>query len=437
MHILYIHQYFCTRNGKSGTRSYEFASRWVRAGHQVTMVTSAHAYSDLDTSGVGLYQHQHIDGIDVVVVGGNYSQRMNKMQRIATFFRFMVLASRYVLRRANYDVVFATSTPLTVGVPGVLAKWRHRIPLVFEVRDLWPEAPIQMGAVRNRVFVAALRGLERWIYKHSTHVVALSPGMRDGVVRAGKAARDVSVVPNCADLDLFRPDAGDPEFRRRHGIDGRFVVIHAGAMGLVNNLNYVLDAAAIAKQRGSDDIVFVLLGDGSQRIELQDRVRNDNLDNVVFVPPVRRAEVPGAVASSDVCLMMVAPIPVFATASPNKLFDALASGTPTVINCPGWMAEMLQAHDAGSSVDGTVPAQLVDALENLRDDAALRERQGRNARALAARLFDREELARDVLDVLAQAAARRPITPVVLDLVPRVTPRESTPARQAEPVVSA
>ena len=219
MHVLYLHQYFVTRSGVGGTRSYEFARRMVAEGHRVTMVTAADPREPWDG---WLRRRREVDGIEVVEVRGGYTDYVGGTargygSRAIAFAGFALASSLAVLTLPRPDVVFATSTPLTIGIPGVVASLRHRRPLVFEVRDLWPEAPIQLGALRNPLLRWAARRFERFVYARSKHVVALSPGMRDGVVAAGVPADRVTVIPNASDLDLFSPERDGTAFRRRLG----------------------------------------------------------------------------------------------------------------------------------------------------------------------------------------------------------------------------
>lgn len=219
MHILYLHQYFTTRAGSGGTRSYEFARYFVQNGHRVTIVTAA----DPQTPWAGGWWRQRVvDGINVVEVRAGDTDYRRKTalgygQRMVAFLLFALASVIAVLRVARPDVVFATSTPLTIGIPGIIASRWHRVPLVFEVRDLWPEAPLQMGALRHPALILAARWLERTIYRHSRHIIALSPGMRQGILDTGVPPEKVSVIPNAADLDLFHPLRDGRCWRERLG----------------------------------------------------------------------------------------------------------------------------------------------------------------------------------------------------------------------------
>ena len=376
MQILYLHQFFITRAGVGGTRSYEFARRFVASGHRVRMVTAGEGAST-------------VDGIDVVGVPGAYSDYMSATastdrDRMVAFGRFAAGATAAALRGPRPDVIYATSPPLTIAAPALAAVARWRAPLVFEVRDLWPEAPIQMGALSNPRLQRQARSLERQAYRRARRVIALSPGIRDGVIGAGAPAGKVVLVPNASDLDLFRPSP-PPE---------RFLVSYFGTMGEANDLTIAIEAARLLP-----DMPFVLMGDGKRRAELERSAPS----NVEFPGPASsKEEVAALAARSGACLTFFKDVPVLATNSPNKLFDTFAAGRPAIVNMDGWMRQLVEDNDAGLFVRDA--GDLVQKLAWLRDHPEEVERMGRNARALAEREFDRDKLAARALAVLEEAA---------------------------------
>lgn len=393
--------HFATREGAGGTRSYEFARALLARGHTVTMVVA-----NRQAGGIEPRRHQLIDGIDVLSVGGWYSNHLSPRQRIGQYLRFTWKAA--TLRRLPHrpDVVIATSTPLTIGIPGDMLARRFGVPFVFEVRDLWPQAPIELGALRNPVLRWAARRLERWCYRRADRLIALSPGMQRGVLEAGAEGGKVVIIPNASDIDLFDPARRDRSLLNRWNLAGKFVAVHGGSMGAANGLDYVVAAARELRDRGEHDIQLVLSGYGGTREQLEQQCAEWKLDNVTFTGSIARRELGSIVSSCDVALVSFADFPVLATNSPNKLFDGLAAGLPCIVNSPGWTRDMVREHDAGMYVDVRDPALLADALVLLRDDTATRERMGRNARRLAETSYARPLLARQFCDVLEQAAAR-------------------------------
>src|SRR5215218_8604946 len=371
LRILYLHQFFMTRAGAGGTRSYEFARRFGEQGHAVRMVTA----------GKGT---RNEEGIDVVGVRGAYADymratSMSNLRRMFAFARFAAGATVAALRGPRPNVIYATSPPLTMALPGVLAALRWRAPLVFEVRDLWPEAPIQMGALRNPLAQRLARALERFVYARSTRLIALSPG-----IRAALPADKTELVPNSADLDLFDPAPPG----------GPFQVAYFGAMGEANDLTAAVEAARLLP-----DVPFVLMGDGKRRAELE-RTAPPN----VHFRRGGKTDVARLAAESSACLTLFKDVPVLATNSPNKLFDTFAAGRVAIVNMDGWMRELVEANEAGVHVRAGDARELADRVAWLRDNPDEMERMGRNARSLAEREFGRDELAARALAVLEEAA---------------------------------
>lgn len=404
MRILYIHQFFATRESSLGLiRSYEFARRWIAEGHEVTVITSSSRLpEEFDRK---LFAEGVIDGIRVRSVRVRYSNYMGYARRMWSFALFTVGATFLAATSGKHDVVFATSTPLTVGIPGWVAAALTRTPFVFEVRDLWPEAAIQMGALKRDGLIArAAKLLERFLYRKAKHVIALSPGMAEGVLAEGVPAERVHMIPNSADLDLFYPAPKDHAFLASLGVpEGAFVVGYAGAIGPSNAVEAQMpEAAHTLHERGRDDIVFVIAGDGKCLPKLREMV--EGLPNVRLVGSLPKKDVPVLTRSADVLMTLFADVPILATNSPNKFFDGLASGRPMIVNSNGWTKDLVEQNRCGVYVPAGDGVALADAIERLAADRDLLEEMGRNARRLAEERFSRDDLADQALAVLKDAA---------------------------------
>ncbi len=333
---------------------------------------------------------------------------MSHPRRIMAFALFIFGGTWLATRAPKPDVVFATSTPLTVAVPGYLASRWHRRPYVFEVRDPWPEAAFQMGALSETSLLGRLsKWLERFTYRTADAVVGLSPGMVDCILAEGTDPAKVFMVPNCSDLDLFHPGPKDRAITERFGLDDRFVVGYTGAIGPSNAIHVIAQAAALLKERGRDDIVVLVAGDGKSTPQIREMKQELGLDNLHLVGSVPKHDMPALLRSCDVLLAHLAKVPVLYTGSPNKLFDALASGRPIIVNSPGWTKPLVVDHGAGVFVEPEDALQLADAIERLADDPAAVERMGRNARRLAEEQFSRDEQADRLIAILEQFA--RPV----------------------------
>lgn len=409
--ILYIHQLFATRESTHPTRSYEFARRMVEDGHRVTMLTGASRLGEPWES--QRRSSFEVDGIAVEAISNAYSNYMSYGRRMLSFGAFAVRASLVAVRLPKPDVVFATSTPLTVGIPGYVAARLRRVPFVFEVRDVWPEAAIQMGALPRRgVFARTAFALERFLYRKADAIVALSPGMSALVLGQDVDPDRVHTVPNCSDLDLFHPGDKDTATLERHGVSDRFVVGYAGAIGPSNAVEVAVEGARLLAERGRDDIAFLIAGDGKSLPGIRAYVEEHGLDNVRLVDSIPKAEIPAFLRSADVLMTLFDDVPILATNSPNKFFDGLASGRAMLVNSPGWTRDIVESEECGVYVPPADPAALADAIERMADDPEGTARMGVEARRVAEERFDRDRLARELTGILADAVRSRQDRPV-------------------------
>ena len=406
MHVAYIHQHFSTTKGTTGTRSYEMSRRLLEAGHRVSMICGATDVSDI---GAGATEHVSaldIDGIAIKRVNAPYTNRMGFVARLRAFGRFAREATK-VVSQLDADLVFASSTPLTVGIPGMKGAQKLGVPFVFEVRDLWPNVPIAIGVLRNPLLIWYARRLECRIYRAAQQIIALAPGMKADIVKTGYPGDRVTMIPNGADLELFQPSRealDDP----RCGEPGDFRLVFTGAHGLANGLDAVLDTAVELKRRGERGIRFVFIGGGGQKPRLVERSHAEGLDSLVsWIDPMPKHELARFLPRMDAGLMILRNLPEFYYGtSPNKFFDYLASGLPVLNNYPGWLADMIRENDCGRAVPPDDPAAFADAVVWMRDHPAELREMGRRARQLAERDFAREKLADRFVKVLEDVQAR-------------------------------
>jgi glycosyltransferase involved in cell wall biosynthesis len=388
--IVYIHQYFLTPQMPGGTRSYEWARRLARQGHEVHVVTA----DILAPKGSRRWRTSDLEGFTVHWLPVPYSNEQSYARRLWAFLRFMLWSS-IKATALRPEVVLATSTPLTVAVPGIVASRARRVRFVFEVRDLWPELPIQVGALRDPVSRACARALARLAYRNAAHVVALSPGMAAGVRTYGVPAHRVTVVPNASDLELFSvgPDEGRRLRDARPWLGDRPLVVYAGTFGIANEVEWLVRLAdAVLSLDG--DVRFLLLGDGRRVPAVRELARERGLlDRTVFVrDPVPKAEMPAVLAAADVATSVFAPLPGMADNSANKFFDALAAGRPVLLNYGGWQADLVRENGAGLVVDRDDLEGSARALVALLRDRDALAAAGKAARALAEQQFSRDTL---------------------------------------------
>lgn len=414
MRILYLHQHFTTPEGAGGTRSYELARRMVERGHEVVMVCGS--YSGGDTGLKGPFhkgkRQGTVDGIEVIELNMAYSNTDGFLKRSRIFLRY-ALQSTAIALTARYDLLFATTTPLTVALPGILARWLRAKTFVFEVRDLWPELPRAMGVITNRFVLGALSCLEWAGYRSAHALVALSPGIAEGIARHGVSNAQITLIPNGCDFGVF---SGKVAPWRPEGVEPHHLMaIYMGTHGIANGLDAVLNAAGELQRRGQNDIRIVLIGQGKCKPALQERAQQLGLRNVLFLSPVTKRQLVGLVASADIGMQILANVPAFYTGtSPNKFFDYLAASRPVLINYPGWLAALIREYDCGYTVAPDDPVAFADALEK-----ALREREqlpqmGIRARQLGEAEFNRDKLSLHFAEWLENVAARRAVDPAVI-----------------------
>ena len=339
-----------------------------------------------------------IIGIDVCAINLPYRQQMGMMTRCFSFIGFVVVSLFLVLLMKKPDIIYPTSTPLTVGIPALVAKCFRRIPFVFEVRDQWPEIPIELGIVKNKILIKLLLWLEKTIYKNSSAIVASSPGQANGVENVLTEDKQIAVIPNSSDTEMFRPDIDGSAVRKKYGWKSSFVLLHTGVMGLINSLDFVIDAAV--RLRDNPEILFVLLGEGNQKPALQRRVRELGLRNVEILPSVPKQELPPILATADVGLVIIGNYPIVQHNSANKFFDSLSAGKPILLNYSGWLRNILEENEAGFGCKLYDVDEFVEKVLYLNSHRELLAEMGRNARRIAEEKFDRDNLASQALGVL-------------------------------------
>ena len=346
-------------------------------------------------------KREDANGIDVIYVKNEYSNYMPAYKKVYSFISFIVSAIRAAKKEKNVDLVFASSTPLTVGYVAMRLKKMKKWKYVFEVRDLWPEFPIQIGAIKNKYVIKYLRGLERRIYKNSEFVIALSPGMQDGVVAAGMPVEKTAMIPNMSKPDKFFPHTPDPSIVKEFDLDlNCFNIVHFGSMGRANGLEYIIEAARILQERAVKDVCFWFMGRGATEPICRNLVEKYGLNNVRFLGFHKMSVVSEIVNCSSASITTFRNLPILATNSPNKLFDSLSAGKPIIVNSAGWTKTMVEEGDCGFFVDPDSPASLADRVVEVKDDKVLLQRWGDNARKLSIEVYDKDLLTAKVAEVL-------------------------------------
>ncbi len=387
MHVLIIHQAFASAGEAGGTRHLEFARHLVSRGHRVTVVAGNVNYLTGDDAGARTGTVE--PGIAVVRPSTYRALHRSFLHRAVSYVTFMVSSAVAAARVPHVDVVVGTSPPILQGATAWLVARLKRVPLVFEVRDLWPDFAIELQILKNRPLIAGARWLERFLYRRADRLLVNSPGFIQHIEAV--SGRTPTLIPNGTDPMLFSPTHDGSAMRARWEAQQRFVVLYAGAHGTANDLETVLAAADRLRDRRS--ILFVFVGDGKEKPALQARARAAALDNVRFEPAQPKDAMPSVIAAADVCLATLRDIPLFKTTYPNKVFDYMAAGKPTVVAIDGVIRQVVEESGGGIFVRPGDVDGLADAVLRLERDPATRARMGSAAREFVLRRFNRHQQA--------------------------------------------
>jgi glycosyltransferase involved in cell wall biosynthesis len=396
MKVIYLHQYFNTPKMIGGVRSYDISKHLVDRGHQVEMVTTNRTISDIRG-----WKTTNEDGIDVHWFSLYYSNKLSYMKRLLSFFLFAFYAAKKG-SKIQGDVVFASSTPLTIAIPAIFISWKKSIPLVFEVRDLWPDVPIAVGAIKNPIIKFCAKALEKLAYRKSSAVIALSQGMKNGILENEIDENKIFVIPNFSNIELFNSNIDNKLFiSRREWLKGSPLLVYTGTFGMINGVSYLVD---ISEQLllSNSDIKVLLLGDGKELDMVRYYAKKKNVlnNNLYIEPSVRKQDLPSVLAAASLASNIVIDEPAVWNNSANKFFDALASGTPVLINSGGWQADLVRKHKIGIVTYGLSIELAAEKIHNfLHNKIALKE-SSFNALKVSKKYFDKVNLVKEVEKVL-------------------------------------
>jgi glycosyltransferase involved in cell wall biosynthesis len=381
MKILYIHQYFNTPETGGPIRSWHLSTALVRAGFEVELITSHNAKE---------YMIRNIDGVKVHYLPVVYDNSFGFRKRIFSFLLFTVKAIT-VSGKIKTDLCFATSTPLTVGIIALYLKWFRKIPYIFEVRDLWPEAPIQMGFIKSPVLKYLLRKFEKIIYRNSFSIIGLSDPMSDHIRKVTCNVVPVHTITNFSDYDLFtNTEKTSEEIRTQFNIpEKRIIITYFGAAGFANGLDKLLNDAEMI-QNQSEKVLFVVAASGKQLSRIKSDASVRGLKNIIFLPYLNRKELKELLAVTDFSYLSYADFPVLGTGSPNKFFDSLAAGVPVISNIDGWWSKLLDENNCGCTRKNI--SDLLIFLQPFINDPTALSKAKNNARTLAIQKFERKDL---------------------------------------------
>ncbi len=395
MHILIIHQAFAAIGEPGGTRHHEFARYLAASGHKITIIASPISYLTGENSGS---QRVEKDGDSITIHRvATYSRlHQNFVQRVISFFSFMVSSFIKGLHIDHIDLVWGTSPPIFQGFTAWLLARLKGAKFLFEVRDLWPAFAIEVRVLRNHFLIFLSEWLEKFLYHHADVVMVNSPGFIDHVKNRG--AKEVVMIPNGASLQMFSDNSGRDGFRKKHNLQDKTVITYTGAHGMSNDLQVILEAAS--KLIADNRIHFLFVGDGKEKsnlIKLADEMR---LTNVSFFPSVPKSEMSEVLAASDACVAILKPIKMYQTTYPNKVFDCMAAGKPVLLSIDGVIRKVVEEANGGVFCEpGNVDA-FVMASKYIADNPDQANLMGERGRMYLKEHFSREKIALDLLSLI-------------------------------------
>ena len=398
MNIIYLHQYFKFPNETGGTRSYDLASSFVAKGNKVTVVT---ATSDQKYNTKERWSVVEREGITLNYIYLPYGNHLSYLQRSWVFFKFLWFSALRLLKLKG-DVVLATSTPLTIGIPALVKKWFGKTPFIFEVRDVWPEAVIAIGAIKNKFMQKALYALEKLIYRNARAIVPLSVDMQKSIVSRFPQFKDKTdiVIENIAEINRFQKNINTINVEQIIGFKPHFSVLYAGTFGKVNGIHKFVELAEKTYPLDKE-LVYILMGTGAEKENVKQLAQDKGVlnKNLFILEPVSKGELPLWYNAVSMGSSFVIDIPELWANSANKFFDTLAASKPILINHEGWQAKTIRSSNVGYVLPFEITETTAKEFVNYTKNDELINQQSVAALKLATEKFSLEVATENYLKV--------------------------------------
>jgi glycosyltransferase involved in cell wall biosynthesis len=403
MRILFLSHYFPPEVNAPASRTFEHCREWVRTGHEVTVVTCApnhprgQVYPGYRNR---LWQEERMEGIRVIRIWTYMAANEGFAKRTLNYVSFMVSAVMAVPRLPKAHVVITTSPQFFNGLAGYFVGRLKRVPWVLEIRDLWPESILTVGAVRNKAIIRLLSWLEMFAYRKADHIVPNTDAFGRYMIDKGVPAEKITVVKNGADLERYVPAAKDPALARELGLEGKFVAAYFGTHGMAHHLETVLEAAE--RLRGEPGIVFLLVGDGAERARLLEQKEAMGLSNVILLGQQPKERMPALWAAADVSLVLLKRSDLFKTVIPSKIFEAMAMERPLILGVEGEAKALVEEAGAGVGIEPESVAELAETMQALAGDPERTRALGQSGRRFVTEFYSRAVMARRFEETLAR-----------------------------------
>lgn len=402
MKILLLNQAFVSPDEPGHTRHFEMAKFLQSRGHELVIVASDLNYQtgQRTVERKGVFAEQIIDGVRILRAYIYPALHCSYFWRVISFFSFMFSSVWTAFQVKDVDLVLGTTPPIFQAVSAWFVAWIRRKPFLLEVRDLWPEFGVSMGVLKNPLVIALGRWLEKFLYARATHILVNSPAYKEYMIGKDVPEKKITFIPYGTDVDMFNPQVDGSSIRNELGVQEKFVVLYAGALGQANDIDTLLRAAERLKQY--DKIHFVVFGDGKERPRLQNEAERMKLTNVTFAGVRPKKDMPRVVASADVCLAILQDIPMFRTTYPNKVFDYMAAGRATVLVIDGITRELIESSYGGVFVQPNDDEILAETILDLSKNMDIVQQMGQNAREYLVKHLDRRDKLNETLELLTR-----------------------------------
>lgn len=406
MKILILHQYFLGKNDPGGSRFNQFVKYWEQLGHEITVVAGTVHYitgtKEEKYKGKFVVKEDYSPNVQLVRTYVSESYNKSFFGRLWGYFSF-TFSSLYAImfKVKKHDVLVVTSPPLFVGITGILAKVFKRTPMVFEIRDLWPESAIDTGVLTNKLIIKIAYLVEKMSYRFADKINVLTPAFRQTLIsKKGIEPEKISFIPNGADLDIFQPGVKENWVRDKYELNGKFVITYMGAHGVANHLESLLN---LSEELASyEDIIILLIGDGMRKKALMDEAEKRNLKNIKFIDSQPKSKIPDFCNASDICTAVLKKVDTFKTVYPNKVFDYMSCAKPILLGIDGVARELIEESKSGYYVDPENPQEFAEKVLKLKGDSSLSKELGENGLRFVSENFSREALAKQYTNVLEE-----------------------------------
>ncbi|MCC6568041.1 MAG: glycosyltransferase family 4 protein [Anaerolineales bacterium] len=407
MKILLLNQAFVSPDEPGHTRHFELAKFLQSRGNELVIVASDLNYQTgrRTVERKGVFAEQVVDGVRILRAYIYPALHRSYFWRVISFFSFMFSSVWTAFQVRDVDLILGTTPPIFQAVSAWFVAWTRRKPFLLEVRDLWPEFGVSMGVLKNPLVIALGRWLEKFLYARATHILVNSPAYKDYMIVKGVPEKKITFIPYGTDVDMFNPQVDGSSIRNELGLQDKFVVLYAGALGQANDIDTLLRAAE--RLNPYDKIHFVVFGDGKERPRLQNEAERMKLSNVIFAGVRPKKDMPRVVASADVCLAILQDIPMFRTTYPNKVFDYMAAGRATVLVIDGITRELIESSYGGVFVQPNDDKTLAETILDLSKNMDIVQQMGQNARDYLVQHLDRRDKLNETLKLLESLVKKK------------------------------